>query len=242
MKGAAIITGASRGIGADCAQRLAAEGWAVAVNWHTDREAALKVCADIAKAGGTAVPIGADVSDPAQAASLYAEAVRRLGPVSLLVNNAGIALFALAQETTDAQWQQVFDVNVKAVFHMCRAVIPGMVARQQGHIVNIGSMWGQVGAACESAYSASKAAVIGYTKALAKELGPSGILVNCVGPGFIDTDMNRCLRPEDAAAVLAETPLGRAGTPQDVARADAFFAADDFATGQVLGVSGGLII
>jgi 3-oxoacyl-[acyl-carrier protein] reductase len=145
---------------------------------------------------------------------------------------------------TDAQWRRVFGVNVDGIFHCCRAVIPHFVHRKQGRIVTISSMWGQVGASCEAAYSASKGAVIALTKALAKELGPSGIPVNCVAPGVIDTDMNRALTQEDLAALREETPLERIGTAEQVADAVWFLCSQqsDFITGQVLGVNGGLVI
>lgn len=242
MRHTAIVTGGSRGIGAEIARELGAMGFAVAVNYARSRAAAEAVAEEIAAAGGCAAALGGDVSDPEQAERLARAAAEQLGPVELLVNNAGISHFSLAQDTLDADWRRVFAVNMDGVFHMCRAVLPGMIARKAGRIVNIGSMWGQVGVACESAYAASKAAVIGYTKSLAKELGPSGILVNCVCPGLIDTEMNAHLAPEEFAAVVEETPIGRAGRPEDVARVVAFLAQDGFLTGQVLGVNGGLVI
>ncbi len=242
MRHTAIVTGGSRGIGAEIARELGAMGFAVAVNYARSRAAAEAVAEEITAAGGCAAALSGDVSDPEQAERLVRAAAEQLGPVELLVNNAGISHFSLAQDTADADWRRVFAVNTDGVFHMCRAVLPSMIARKAGRIVNIGSMWGQVGAACESAYAASKAAVIGYTKSLAKELGPSGILVNCVCPGLIDTEMNAHLAPEELAAVVEETPVGRMGCPKDVARVVAFLAQDDFLTGQVLGVNGGLVI
>ncbi len=242
MTRTALVSGGSRGIGAAIARELGERGFAVAVNYRAQREAAQRVVEEILEKGGRAAAFCADVSDPEQAAALVRQAGEQLGPVSLLVNNAGVAHFSLTQETTDEDWRRVFAVNVDGVFYLCRAVLPGMIARKRGHIINIGSMWGQVGAACESAYSASKAAVIGYTKALAKELGPSGILVNCVCPGFVETEMNAGLSPEAAASIVGETPLERCGRPEDVAKAVAFLAEDRFITGQVLGVNGGLVI
>ncbi len=242
MAKTAIITGGSRGIGAACARALAGAGYAVVVGCCARLADAQRVCAEIAQAGGEAVPFCADVADTAQADSLARFTLAQYGRIDLLVNGAGVSLFSLAQETTDADWRRVFAVNVDGVFHMCRAVLPDMLRRQSGCVINIGSMWGEVGAACESAYSASKAAVIGYTKALAKELGASGVRVNCVSPGLIDTEMNAALSDADKAAVVQETPLQRIGTPEDVARLVRFLAEDRFMTGQVLGINGGLVI
>ena len=242
MRRTAIVTGGSRGIGAAIARRLGELGFSVAVVYRNQSEKAEEVVRQICESGGCAAAWQVDIRDPQQVNRLLLQTEERLGPADVLVNNAGVSHFSLAQDTTDADWRQVFAVNVDGTFYMCRAVLPGMIARKNGCIVNIGSMWGQVGAACESAYSASKAAIIGYTKALAKELGPSGIRVNCVCPGFIHTEMNAGLTPETVAAMVEETPLERYGDPQDVARVVAFLAEDTFMTGQILGVNGGLVI
>ena len=242
MPKTALVTGASRGIGAACAQALAQAGYAVIACYHTGQKEAESVCEKILQAGGECAVYGMDVADSAQAQAAAKFAIARYGRIDLLVNSAGIAHFSLASETTDQEWRRVFSVNMDGVFYMCRAVMPDMIARKSGCILNIGSMWGEVGASCESAYSASKAAVIGYTRALAKELGPSGIRVNCISPGLIDTEMNRMLSSADKAAVVEETPLGRMGTPQDVAQLAVFLAQDRFITGQVIGVNGGLVI
>lgn len=242
MAKTALVTGASRGIGAACAAALAKAGYAVVVGYHTGREEAEAVCTNILQTGGECAALGLDVSDAAQAQAAAEFTLERYGRIDLLVNSAGIAHFSLASETTDAQWRRVFAVNTDGVFHMCRAVLPQMIGRKSGCILNIGSMWGEVGASCETAYSASKAAVIGYTKALAKEVGPSGIRVNCISPGLIDTEMNRMLSDADKAAVVEETPLGRMGTPQEVARLVCWLAEDRFITGQVIGINGGLVI
>ncbi|MEG2188502.1 MAG: SDR family oxidoreductase [Christensenella sp.] len=242
MPKTAIVTGASRGIGAAIARELAKNGFAVVINYNKSESAAQKLAAEICEAGGEAVCFKADVSLSDEAKMLSDFTADRYKRIDLLVNNAGISHFSLATDTTDEEWQQVFDVNTKSVFYMCRAVLPIMIWRKSGSIINIGSMWGEVGAACETAYSASKAAVIGYTKALAKEVGPSGIAVNCISPGLIDTDMNLSLSESDKRAVIDETPFMRIGTPEDIARLALYLSGDSFMTGQVLGVNGGLII
>ena len=173
---------------------------------------------------------------------LVPRAEAELGAADLLVNNAGVALFGLLQDCSDADFDRVVGVNLKGVFNCCKRALPAMIAAKRGAIVNISSMWGSVGASCEAVYSASKAGVIGLTKALAKEVGPSGITVNCVAPGVIDTPMNAMLSPEAKAELAAQTPLGRLGTPSDVADAVAFLAEASFVTGQTLGVDGGFIL
>jgi len=172
------------------------------------------------------------------------QVLAQFGQLDILVCNAGISWSGLLSDMAGEDWRRIFAVNTDGVFHCCQAVLPHFISRKAGKIVTVSSMWGQVGASCEVAYSASKAAVIGFTRALAKELGPSGITVNCVAPGVIDTEMNREYSPEDLAALAEETPLGRIGTPEEVARAIAFLACGDgdFFTGQVLSPNGGLVI
>ncbi|MBE7021599.1 MAG: glucose 1-dehydrogenase [Ruminococcaceae bacterium] len=235
-----LITGASRGIGAACAERFGTAGYAVSVHYHKNRDAAEAVCQKISSAGGKAQAFCADLADEAQIAAL----AKAVGPVDVLVNNAGIALFKMLCDTTAAEWDRLFAVNLRGMMLLTQALLPHMVHIKSGSIVNLSSIWGLTGASCEVAYSASKAAVIGFTKALAKELGPSGIRVNCVAPGVIETDMNANLDAAAKAALCEETPLGRTGTPQEVAEA-VFYLSDStaaFITGQVLSPNGGLIM
>lgn len=244
MEKTAIVTGASRGIGAAAALALAAQGCRVAVCCRTRRDSAESVAARIRAAGGTAAVFCADVSDEAAVRTMFAQVEQTLGPADILVNNAGVAQQKLFTDITAAEWDAMFGVCVKGAFHCCQAALPHMIRQKWGRIINISSMWGQVGASCEVAYSTAKAGVIGLTKALAKELGPSGITVNCVAPGVIDTEMNGNL-PQDIKDELAEeTPLERLGTPEDVAQAVWFLAssAGDFFTGQVLAPNGGFLI
>ena len=239
-----LITGASRGIGAETARLFAQKGWAVAVNYRNSRDAAEELVSEIRKNGGTALAIPADVGDPEQVEALFRTAERELGQIEALVNNAGIAQQKLFTDLTDEDWDELFRVDVKGVFLCCRRALPAMIRRHRGVIVNISSMWGQVGASCEVHYSAAKAAVIGLTRALAKEVGPSGIRVNCIAPGVIQTEMNGNLTPETLEALKEETPLELLGDPADVAKAAWFLTSEDsaFITGQVLGVNGGMVI
>ena len=236
-----LITGASRGIGAATARVFAAEGWNVALNYCRSRDQALALAAELSAGGVEAVALEGDVSDPDQASALV-EAAASMGA---LVCCAGIALpQQLLTDTTDQQWRRVMGVDLDGVFYTMRAVCPHMVRRQQGSIVTVSSMWGVTGGSCEAAYSAAKAGVIGLTKAMAKELGPSHIRVNCVAPGVIDTEMNAHLSQADMDALGEETPLGRIGRAEEAARAIFYLASEQsaFVTGQVLQVDGGMVI
>lgn len=239
-----IITGASRGIGAACARLFAREGWAVAVNYRNSREKAEALAAEICREEGVALAIPADIGNAGEVENLFSTAEKELGTVEALINNAGIAQQKLFTDLTEEEWDELFRVDVKGVFLCCRRALPAMIRRQKGCIVNISSMWGQVGASCEVHYSAAKAAVIGLTKALAKEAGPSGIRVNCIAPGVIQTEMNGHLSPEVLEELREETPLETLGTPEDVARSALFLCSPEtsFITGQVLGVNGGMVI
>lgn len=240
-----LITGASRGIGAAAARRFGRGGWDVAVHYHKSGEQARALAEELAALGVQAVAVQGDVSDPAQAARVVAQAQDALGGLDALVCNAGVALpVQLLTDTTDEQWRRVMGADLDGVFYTLRAAIPQMVSRKAGAIVTISSMWGITGGSCEAPYSAAKAGVIGLTKALAKELGPSGIRVNCVAPGAVQTEMTAFLTPEDRDALADETPLGRMGTPEEVADAIFFLASQEsrFVTGQVLQADGGMVI
>ena len=245
MSNQVLITGASRGIGAAAARLFAREGWDVALGCGSSWEKAQELAREISGLGGKAVPIQADISIPEQAERLVREAEEALGPLDAVVCNAGVALpQMLLTDVDDWRWQLVMHTDLDGIFYTLRAAIPGMVREKRGAIVTVSSMWGLTGGSCEAPYSAAKAGVVGLSKALAKELGPSNIRVNCVAPGVIDTDMNRHLSPDDLAALGEEAPLGRIGTPEEVAQAIYFLASDraSFITGQVLPVDGGMVI
>lgn len=239
-----LITGASRGIGAACALAFAKSGHNVAVNYHKNAEKAEKLTEELRSLGVSAIAVRADVSDSAQVRAMFERVHTELGAVDVLVNNAGIAHVGLLTDMTDEQWSAVVGTNLSGVFYCCRAALSEMIRAHQGVIVNIASMWGEVGASCEAAYSAAKAGVIGLTKALAKEVGPSGVRVNAVSPGVVMTDMMAGFSDEDVAALKDETPLSTLGAPEDIAEAVLFLAGEKarFITGQVLSVNGGMII
>ena len=241
MSRTAFITGGSRGIGRAIARRLAAEGCAVGINYLQAREQAEALAGQLRAAGGQAMAVQGDVADREAITAAIRQAEAAFGPVEILVNNAGIAQQDLFQDTGDALWHRLFAVNVDGAYHTIQAVLPHMLHVKQGSIVNISSIWGLRGASCEVAYSATKAAVIGRTRSLAMELAPSGIRVNAIAPGVIRTDMVEALGEETMASLAEETPMGRLGTPEDIAAAAAFFAGDGsaFITGQVLTADGG---
>ncbi len=244
MEKIALVTGSSRGIGRAIALRLAREGYGVCVNCVERLDLASGLAAQINQSGGRAVAYRADVSDPAQVADMLAETKRALGRVSLLVNNAGIAGQMLFQDITHQQWRRYLGVNLDGAFNCCQAVLPDMLHEKTGCIVNISSIWGLRGASCEVAYSCTKAALIGLTRSLAMELAPSGIRVNCVCPGVIDTDMLSALPDGTLDELARQTPMGRLGAPEDIAGAVSYFASDaaSFVTGQILCADGGFIV
>ena len=239
-----LITGASRGIGCAMAELFAANGYNVAVNYLSSAAAAELLKAAIIKDGGIAALYCADVADRAAVDKMVAEITADYGKIDVLINNAGIAQQKLFTEISVEEWRRMFAVNIDGVYHCTQAVLPSMISRKCGRIINISSVWGIAGASCEAHYSASKAAVIGLTKALAKELGPSGITVNCIAPGAVDTDMNGSLSDEDIKQLEEETPLGCIGMPADIAHAALYLAGEHagFVTGQILSPNGGLVI
>ena len=244
MEKIALVTGSSRGIGRAVARRLAAEGYAVCVNYRERQDCAMSLVAEISAAGGRAMAVQADVAHRVQVNEMVRRVEGELGPVSLLVNNAGVAGQALFQDVSDEMWHRYFSTNVDGAYHTIQAVLPAMLHAHEGCIINISSIWGQRGASCEVTYSCTKAALIGLTRSLASELAPTHIRVNCIAPGVIRTDMLDALPPEVLPQLAEETPMRRLGTPEDIAHAAAFLASDraDFITGQVLTVDGGFIL
>lgn len=244
MRKAALVTGSSRGIGRAVAQELAQAGWPVCINYLEHREAAEALVEELRTQGRDAIAVQADVADHSAVAAMVRETERALGPVELLVNNAGISVSGLFQDMTDEVWARMLAVNLTGARNACMEVLPHMISEKRGCIVNISSIWGLRGASCEVAYACTKSAIVGLTRSLALELAPSGIRVNCVAPGCIDTDMVKQLGEETRALLVEETPLGRLGTPEDIAHTVAFFASErsSFLTGQVLTADGGFIV
>ena len=228
-----VITGGSRGIGAAAVELFAAQGHDVTFLYEKEHAAAAAVAE---KTGAKA--ICCDVSDSAAVTAAF----EKIGDVDVLICNAGIAHYGLMSMTAEATWDRLFDVNVKGIYLCVNAAMPAFLKKQSGCIITVSSMWGQVGSSCEAAYSATKGAVIAMTRALAKELGPSGIRVNCIAPGVIETDMCAGLDPEILEELAADTPAGRNGRPEDVAKAMEYLAEATFVTGQVLPVNGGYVI
>ena len=231
-----LITGGSRGIGAGAVRAFSKAGYRVAF-FYLNSEASASALA--AETGACA--IRCDVRDSASVSCAVAQAQRVLSRIDVLINNAGVAQQKLFTDITDEDWRAMLDTHLTGAFLLSRAVLPGMISRRHGRIINVGSIWGQVGASCEVHYSAAKAGLIGLTKALAKEVAPSGVTVNCVCPGVIATDMLASFTQEDLAVLCEETPVGRLGTPEDIARTLVFLAEESagFITGQIIGVNGG---
>ena len=237
-----LITGAARGIGAACAEKFAALGYNIVLNYRTSEKQALALAETLKQNGAQVLCVCADVSDANAVESLFTQAEAAFGQVDILINNAGISQIKMLCDVTEADCRHMFAVNTDSAYLCSKRALCAMVAQKWGRIIHISSMWGICGASCEVPYSASKAALIGFTKALAKELAPSGITVNALAPGFIDTPMNRNVSPEDTAAFIEEIPVGRIGKPHEVAHAAAFLAHEDsgYITGQVLAVDGGI--
>ena len=241
-----LITGGSRGIGAAAVREFAKAGYNVAFTWHSSASSADAVMQDVRSAcpDRRVVSIQADAGDAAQVRAAVSKAEYELGNLQVLVCNAGIAQQKLFTDTTDEDWRRLMAVDLDGAFYACRAVLPGMIRQKYGRILLVSSMWGQTGGSCEVAYSAAKAGLIGLGKALAKEEGPSGITVNIIAPGVIDTDMMAGFTAEDRAALAEETPVCRLGTAQEIARTMVFLADEQsgYITGQVIGQNGGLVI
>ena len=239
-----LITGGAKGIGAAMSRAFARAGYCVIINYYHSEEAAKALAADIAADGGNARVMQADVSNPAQVERMIGDILREYRHIDVLINNAGVSAQKLFTETTLDDWRRMMDVDLNAAFYTCKSVLPSMIERQKGKIINISSIWGITGASCEVAYSAAKAGLIGLTKALAKEMGLSNIQVNCIAPGVIDTDMNAHLSPSDIEDLKDATPLARLGTPEEIASLALYLASEaaDFITGQVISPNGGFVI
>lgn len=238
-----LITGGSRGIGAATAYKFAQNGYKVTFFYRADNESAQYTLERIKNITYDCLALKVDVRDNDSVIAAVQEAVNLFGPVDVLVNNAGVDKISLFTKTTPEEWNWIMDTNIGGLYNLTQAVLPSMIARHTGSIINVSSMWGVSGASCEVAYSTSKAAIIGFTKALAQEVGPSSIRVNCVAPGVIDTEMNASLDDDTRESLSDSTPLCRIGNSEEVADSIFFLAGDEasFITGQVLGVNGGYI-
>ena len=240
----ALITGASGGIGAATARAFAQAGYGVALHGYQNKEKLHALAQELSALSVPVLELYADLADPTQAKELVDNVLENFCQLDILICCSGLSHVGLISDIDQENWRRLFGVNVDGMHFCCQAVLPHMIHRKEGCIITVSSMWGQVGASCEVAYSATKGAIIAYTKALAQEVGPSNIRVNCIAPGVIDTEMNAHLSPEDMAALADETPLGRIGTPQECAACALFLASDgaSFVTGQVLAPNGGLVV
>ena len=224
MSKTVLITGASKGIGATMAIRFAEKGYNVVMNYNSSVQSALILQKSLEESGYSVTAFRANVRNRADVDLMIKETIYKYGSIDVLINNAGISSQGLITDLSEHDWNDIIGVNLTGVFNCTQAALPHMINNKSGKIINISSMWGEVGASCEVAYSATKAAVIGFTKALAKEVGPSGISVNCISPGLIETGMNQALTLEDVEALVNDTPLGRIGTTNDIADMALFLA------------------
>ena len=236
-----LITGGAKGIGAACAEHFACLGYNVVINYLTSETLAKNLQKELSDRRYNVLTVKADVSSKPQVEKMFELADKTFGGVDILINNAGISKIGLFNDFSEEDYDNIFDVNMKSAYLCSKYAVSHMLKKHWGRIINISSMWGLVGASCEVPYSASKAALIGFTKSLAKELAPSGITVNSVAPGFIDTDMNAHISEQDRTDFIESIPISRAGIPMEVAHAAAFFADErsSYITGQVLAVDGG---
>jgi 3-oxoacyl-[acyl-carrier protein] reductase len=239
-----LITGGARGIGKATAELFAAQDYNVIINYQRSEKSAQELGKSLSRQGYAVMIRQADITQRIQVEGMVAEALQRFGSIDVLVNNAGIAQQKLFTDISEEDWDRMLNVHVKGIFNCCQCVVPLMINNKEGKIINISSIWGMTGASCEVHYSTAKAAVIGFTKALARELGPSNIQVNCVAPGIIGTDMNADLDEETKNRLQQDTPLLRFGTPLEIASAVLYLASPpaDFITGQVISPNGGLVM
>lgn len=244
MSKTVIITGASKGIGANMAIRYAEKGYNVVMNYNNSVQSAILLQKSLKESGYSVIAYKANVKNRMEVDLMVKETLHRFGSIDILINNAGVSNQSLITDLSEQEWNDIIGVNLTGVFNCTQAVLPHMINQHSGSILNISSMWGEVGASCEVAYSAAKAGVIGFTKALAKEVGPSGINVNCITPGLIETAMNQNLTIDDVAAIVDQTPMGRIGNTNDIASTAMFLTSDDasYITGQIIGVNGGYVI
>ena len=244
MSRTVLVTGSSRGIGRAIAKAFAKQGDRVVINYIEQKAAAEQVKEEIIREGGRAMVVQCDVSDEQQVKQMIAAIEQEFSPVEVLVNNAGIAEMKLFTDIETSMWERMFDVNVKGMYLCCKYVLPSMISRKKGKIVNTTSVWGLVGASCEAHYSATKGSILSFTKALAKEEGPSNIQVNAVAPGAVLTDMLSGIDEEALRMVAEETPAGRLGKPEDIAETVVFLASEkaDFITGQIISPNGGFVV
>ena len=237
-----IVTGGSRGIGKCLVENLARDGHNVLLNYNKSEKQALKIQRDLQEEGYLVEVFKADVSKRKDVKSMVDFAIEKFGNIDVLINNAGIAKLQMFQDVTDDDWEEIINTNLNSVFYMSQAVLPTMIHKKSGLIINISSIWGQVGASCETVYSISKAGLDAMTKSLAKELGPSNIRVNSIAPGVIDTAMNSMLDEHIKNEIRNETPLGKIGRPIDIYKCVKWLIEDEFTTGQVIPVNGGYVI
>ena len=239
-----IITGGSRGIGAAIALELASENTNIIINYNKNKDKALEILYKTREKNCNSIIYQADVSDYNQAQNLINHAIEQFGKIDILINNAGISKQNLFTDISVEEWHKIFNTNINSMFYCTQNTAKNMIKNNYGKIINISSIWGITGASCEVHYSASKAAVIGFTKALAKELGPSNITVNCVAPGIVNTDMNKFFTPEISQELTYDTPLGRFCEPEEIAKTVKFLCSSDadFITGQVISPNGGFLI
>ena len=244
MKKTVLVTGSSRGIGRATARKFAKEGYNVIINYYKSKDKALSLLNELLSSGANAIAVQADVSNRRQVEKMCEEGYKKFRNIDVLVNNAGIASMTLFTDITEEQWKRIFDVNIGGMFNCCQCVVPKMISEKSGRIINLASIWGLVGASCEVHYSATKGAVISFTKALAKELGPSNITVNAISPGAVDTDMIAGVDREVIEEIRYETPLEVIAKPEDIADVIYFLSTEEakLITGQVINSSAGFVI